>query len=304
MTNPLSRVNPPGALYFAETDEAQRAPTKELATKEPLKNVACFTAGAARVTFSPEFSAFIQGMKMWINPDKGGYFGSSFDQGFGFLLVAASPVCGLLRLLVGAPVTAVGAVATAALGVAFVAEKGTKATVNAAGHAFEPSAASQKKRKLAEKFVARMDDILKDLPYNQQLYFREHVRELVAISAATTAFLSRNAPENSLKVGQRIVRRNELQGFDDKRIGYFTDICEMKAAIQSLQLSFDSSHAWETLKTMVLAAFCPEKEYAQQLTSYSLDQQETVTLLIQRAFTLADKVTEDPIFKEEWRKSL
>lgn len=265
---------------------------KDIKSKQVFDSCAKFTAESAQIAFSPEFSLFLQGIQM-INRPSGGDYLSGFDQGMGVIMLMASPVWEVLRIGIGLPCALGGAIATIATGTVHVAGGSVK-------HLFTPSEASRQREELTKKFVERMHTILNGLAYIDQHFFKENPAQLINIAALSVAFLSRKVKGKCLMVGDQVLKKEDIANQDEKHKGYFNTICEMKCAIQSLNLSLDDAHAWNFLIHSLEQLQTEERS----LSITDRNQKETLRLLVNFACDLSAQIIDDKVFKQVWQASL
>ncbi len=266
----------------------QAGNTSGTITGPALRSCAQFTADAAKATFSPKYSLFVQGLKTFFTARSGGYFGGSMDKGIGMIMLMAAPLYETIRFGAGIPTTIIGATSTAVV-------SSTYATECIGRKLIGPSAATIQRKDLTEKFIERLHNMLNDLDVVDKRHFKENPDQLVAMAAISIAFLSRGeGKKHVLKVGHNRLREADLEKQDDIRKSYFSDICEIKDAIIDMQLGFHDDHAWNYLITSL-------KNFSE--TKKESKEDEIVGLILEYAYKFSDKVLKDDVFKELWQKS-
>lgn len=266
------------------------APKCTMKTGQAVINSATFTVGAAQLLGDPRLSLFLNGMKMMFG--KQDYFGLSGL--LGGLMVLASPMWGVVRLVFGGGGVVAGAVATTATGIAYTGELAAKRIVGATA----PSNAQIQREDLTRRFVARMNETLQTVPYADRRYFKENINQLVVMSVLKIAYLSRTVEEdNVILVNGERFGAERIANQDATRKSYFNDICEMKMAIRSLNLSPNDDHGWDVLKRD-LCAWTPENQCKMDESS-----QETLMLLWTSLHGFSEKLTQDDVFVRIWAES-
>lgn len=273
-----------------------------LVTADPLKQCAKFTSQAFQLSLSPKYSLFIMGLQMVCEPKSGGFM-SGFDQAIGSLMIMASPVWGLLRLAVGLPCAVGGSVATAAVGVAYGAEKLGKGIDYQINQPAIPSKADAQKEELTKAFVERMQVVIKDYSYPQQCFFKENPAELISIVLIMVAFRSRQIEGKALNVQNEVLSESSIVGQDEMHKKYFKEVCELKYAIQSLRLSLEDNHAWMYL-TDSLTKSAQTANLEKKLSSETQIEFETLHLLMDKATSIANTFVNDSTFQKMWKATL
>jgi len=264
---------------------------KKLQTVQFLKESACFTADVANVLFSPKYSLFLQGIEMIARPSSGGYL-SGMDQACGALMLAASPVYGVCRLVFGLSGIAVGSLATVGSAAAAPAEWAGRTVQKL----ISPSEAVLQREELTKNFVVRMVETTKALPRDQTIFFQENPEELIRISAMMVAFLSRGEEGVKLKVGDKLLSHVDLTGQDELRQSYFQSIYEMKQAIRSLYLDrYDDRQAWSDFKSLLQRVHSQEGGPTE-------DQKQAIAVLIAHAHQLSSTLSNDEVFSRTWNE--
>lgn len=288
-TDRIDRVQQPMPIAAPVKQPAQ--PKCPMKTGQALLNSAKVTAGSAYFLAHPDFSLFINGMKLM--------FGKNDHYGLGGILgglmVLASPVWGIVRIVGGGGGLILGGVATAATGIAYAGE----AAIRGVAKIGEPSDAAKQREDLTRRFVARMNDTINKVSYGDRVYFKEHVIDLINISVLEVAFLSRSVQEaNVILVNNERFGEEHVAHQDITRKSYFNDICEMKLAIQSLNLSPDDAHGWKILK-QYMCEWTPENEGKK----FSDVDHETLTLLWKTIHGFAEKLSADDVFNKVLREN-
>lgn len=286
----FSPVSMPTMNYgiHLHTPKPPKPELKTMKTKEVFKGFTEFTKGAATVTFSPEYSMFIQGIKM-MNGPSGGFLGG-IDQGIGLLSVMASPVWGVLRLGLGVPATLIGALGTSATGVSMGVEKG----IHTIEECFTSSEETVDRKHLTEAFVERLQKILSDFPYTQGYELRKNPTHLICLGVISVAFLSRGL-EKGLLIGQEVLMSEDLKNSSKTVKKYFELTQEIKLAIRDLPLDQnDFSQAWNELIAML--------ENSENETTSSLsNEKETLNLMMKHVAAFSTLAIQDSNFVKAWK---
>lgn len=280
--------------------EEKGSSNNSLVTLEAFKGSASFTAESAKFLADPRYSLLIQGISLVCSKPSGGYM-SGLEQMMGGLMIMASPAWAVIRIGLGLPLTLVGAAATAITGGAVAAEWGGRKVVKGALQAVEPSEKEKLREKLTENFVKRMHLTMAEMDYNEKVFFKDHPEQLISLAAIYVAFLSRNEEENSIKSAEKVIKIDDLPKEDENSLKYFKQLCEMKNAIKSLNFGRDSTHSWNLLLDSLKNIDEPLEEGASR---HSINEKETLKLLVEMACTLGDAVNEDELFKKIWEESI
>ena len=272
----------------------------EIKSAKAFKDCAKFTAGAGQLLVNPKYSLLWNGIKLMCEPRSGGYL-SGLEQGVGFLCVLASPAALALKGVVLLPVTVGAAGATVVTGGAAAAEWSGKKIGEKISQGSAPSEASIQREHLTQQFVNKMHEILGKMSHDQAYSFRQDPKMLIPITAIGVAFLSRGLEgPNSLKIGDEILRKEDIAVQDTTRKNYFTDLIEIKLAIRGLHLSLEDAHAWNYL---MRSLNCAEAGNSEDI-DLSEQEKRTLAILKQHAESFADRVTNDEVFQRVWSESI
>jgi hypothetical protein len=263
-----------------------KAQIQEQKIKEAFHGCATMTKQSLEMLLSPEFSFLIQGAKLASNNNR-------FETGLGIMMIMASPVFAIVKVGIAVPGAVIGAVGTAATGIAYGVEKGINKIQNDP-HTLE---AQSQRVHLTQLFVDRLKTMLEKLPYVHQYDLMKNPGLLINMGAISLAFLSRNESESRLKVGDEFLNVKDIEGQDKTRKKYFVLICEMKHAIRSLNLSPDDEHAWNYLIKLLNEA------HADSGSSADKNELATCKFVLQHVSELTSDIVKDSVFNELWKKS-
>jgi hypothetical protein len=274
----------------------QEVPLVEIASREVFYECAETTAKSVQLLVDPRFSLFIQGVKMMAKDDRGGFL-SGFENGIGFLLVLASPVAGILKIGILAPIAVISAAATGVAGIATGVEWTGRKIKRKIDKSNVPSPAETARKHTTEQFVTKLHEILKRMPYAQSHFYKENPAQLISLGLISVAFLSRNLDTEGLKVGHHILTKEMVNGQDANGSYYFKTVCEMKDALRSLNLSLYDEQAWDQLMQSI-------ENLGKTPLVNTQDTEDALTLFMQYTLDLSKKVHEDIYFKKAWENSL
>lgn len=285
----LENVGTPQTLP-PPAQERRAEPKCGMKTGPALVNSAALTVGAARLLGDPQLSLFLNGMKLMFG--KQDMFGLSGL--FGALMVLASPMWGIVRLVVGGGGTVIGAAATTATGVAYVGELAIKGMA----HKTAPTEAQLLREDLTKRFVNRMNETIRQASVGDRAFFRQNINHLMAMSVLKVAFLSRVvADERVILVNGERFGAERLANQDEITQSYFDDICEMKLAIREMNLSPNDEHGWNVLKNDLIH-WTPKNEIHMEKVPH-----ERLTILWGAIHSVVHKLSDDAVFARIWRES-
>lgn len=285
----FSELPPPEAL----TGKHQEKKTVILSSQTTAKAVdECtqLTLNSIKV-LSPEYSSFIQGIKLICTKDTG-YL--PISGGLGVLLIMATPVWEPLRV-VGAAIGALaGSIGTLFTGIFYGAQRAGELTAQA----MEPTEAELERLKFTSAFVERMQAILTNqeinFPRPHVLHFYEHPEQLIGLAALAVAFRSRDLAGTQLRTTYGVID----EAFAKKQPlicqNYFNFVYEMKEAIRGLRLSPDNVLAWD----FMVKAYTNVSEGA--IAEYEGNQMENLNYVALQAKELCSLFIKDPIFQKLW----
>lgn len=264
-----------------------------------LEKTASFTITAPQI-MSPQHSLILTGIMMMTEPAGGGMF-DNIGRGLGFLSIMAGIPLLVIKPAVAIPLTAAGALGTAVVAPIYAGEVTVRKTISGIKSIFgmvtAPSKANVQRRKYMTKFVARMHEMLKEVPTYQKGEFQQNPALLVSLSITVVAFLSRNLDDKELRVGGEIVRREDLNNANPKVVDYFKRLCTIKSCIRDLNLSPDNEHAWEFFTNYIKNHGSEEN----QLTEF---EKNTLDYFVEQNEELSRLVCDDELFQQIWTESL
>jgi hypothetical protein len=251
---------------------------------------------------NPEHSIFLQGLKLFFCPRQGGYMGSGYDSGMGFLFLCASPVAEPLHkggcLVVGTGSLLAGAVSSV-LSVSQWLLRKAVVTVREFGR---PAEETLFRTYVAKLFCERVYDISTRFRGISVVQVRAMQRKpdlLVACGILSVAFFSRNEPRGRLRMAdESIVDLDQVGDLPSVAVGYFQRLHQLKEFVSRLELPTDDQEAWATVVEYVHVLFLKlEAQNADPNDSTTYDPTDDLVFL---ARELASMVVDDPDFKREW----
>lgn len=200
----------------------------------------------------------------------------------GPIMIVASPLI-LVVKAIALPVLAGSAVATAAIGVVYGAEKLLT----------KPDAEKQRLEH-TQHFVLRMKEWLNTVPAEQKAAAMENPGNLIALTLLTVVFLSRKLKGDQIKDGKDVI--HDVAKMDPDAQAIFAKVCRMKSYLGDLNLGLDDSHAWEILTTDI-------QNYYKDKSLLQLSLQTALENMIRECDELSALIVKDEIFQTAWKKA-
>lgn len=209
------------------------------------------------------------------------------SQGMGKMAIVASPLIYIAKVL-ALPVLAGGAIATAATGVAYGAEK-------LADKIHTHSEIKQERLTHTKHFAQRIFESIKGLDAERKAAARDNPGTLISHSLLTVVFLSRKLAGEQIEDGEQVIQKSHVEKMDIQAREYFTRTCKIKEHLQDLQLSPDDNLAWAFLNESIV-------HYYDKKDALQPSQLEAVGKIIKECDDLSKIIVEDEIFKQAWKE--
>jgi len=311
----VPQVNYEADLYRRAADAPVTTVTGPL-----LQKCLTYTKEHGKYIFDPKFSFFLAGMRMMNHPESD-WPVRGIEQIFGFFLTCASPVLGGYVVYEHAAQTAGGALATCAVAPIVGTELAARTAIQTAKTVAEPSDAKRMREHFTELFIDRMVAILqaRNLAYHHKREVKENPIGLIGHAALEVAFLSRVEPNpTALRIGTRVLHRQEIYALPLVCQHFFDTLCEMKTAIQLLQVPQDENpNAWLFLSTLIdkVRKLDPQPVVikddetgewvdlgSKKSTALTKDQEKYLQTLLSNVYAFSYYLSQDPLFLEQWGK--
>lgn len=297
MTGPtnfnLQKDTPTRLPYSSDERRADEQRNEGLTTVKATQDCAKFTGASACMLATP-LIMFGMGLKLFCEKEGGGDYCRGLSNGFGFLMMMASP-SGLFFSALAVPLTVAGAAATAVTGAVGIPAEWAGRKIKLLGGA----SADEQREHLTRKFVKRMEKALESFNHEERAFFKSHPAVLAAIALTNVAFLSRDLEGRQLRVGDNTLSEAQIAGQDAQRQTYFNTVCEMKEDIRHLHLAPHNADAWKILQEEVNKA---SQAQVGQPTVYERAYRTSLLHLVEQAYNLGVQVTTDPVFVKLWNE--